>query len=516
MSYCIYLRKSRKDIEAEKHGEGETLARHESMLLKLAKSMNLCIGETYKEIVSGESIAARPEMIRLLNDVESGKWDGVLVVEVERLARGDTMDQGIVAKAFSASKTKIITPVKTYDPENEFDEEYFEFGLFMSRREYKTINRRIQRGRIASVNEGKFIGSRPPYGYKKIKIENEKGYMLVPDSDTAPAVQLAFNMYANGSGCQLIAKELNRLGYKSGNGNDWEPQYLRVILMNPVYAGYIRWGFRKERKTSGGKTVIELDDNCHLVKGLHEPLISEDLFDAAMRIRKNGQIARKRSGTILSNPLAGLIICGECGKTMQRHKRRSKRKNGSVDVVVLQCHTMECPTVGSSFEMVEKAVLESLQDLIGRVKADCNTSAPTDTEPPEISALQSLKKEKKLLTDQITKTYDLLERGVYTDAVFKERHANINERLKEIDSSMAGLEKSLEERKKSITVAEFIPKVQNVLDSYGTASVEDKNKLLKSVLTKAIYRKSKRGKKNGIDADSFELEIYPVMGIHEL
>ena len=81
---------------------------------------------------------------------------------------------------------------------------------------------------------------------------------------------------------------------------------------------------------------------------------------------------------------------------------------------------------------------------------------------------------------------------------------------------MAGLEKSLEERKKSITVTEFIPKVQNVLDSYGTVSVEDKNKLLKSVLTKAVYRKSKIGKKNGIDADSFELEIYPVMGIHEL
>ena len=47
-----------------------------------------------------------------------------------------------------------MTPSKTYDPENEFDEEYFEFGLFMSRREYKTINRRLQRGRAASIKEG--------------------------------------------------------------------------------------------------------------------------------------------------------------------------------------------------------------------------------------------------------------------------------------------------------------------------------------------------------------------------
>ena len=50
--YAIYLRKSRKDEEAEQRGEGETLARHEKMLLKLAKDMNLSIGKIYREIVS--------------------------------------------------------------------------------------------------------------------------------------------------------------------------------------------------------------------------------------------------------------------------------------------------------------------------------------------------------------------------------------------------------------------------------------------------------------------------------
>jgi len=149
MSYCIYLRKSRADAEAEARGEGETLKRHEESLLALAKKTSLPITKIYKEIVSGETISARPQMQELLRDVESGVWEGVLVMEIERLARGNTLDQGIVAQAFRISGTKIITPLKTYDPDNEFDEEYFEFGLFMSRREYKTINRRIQRGREA-------------------------------------------------------------------------------------------------------------------------------------------------------------------------------------------------------------------------------------------------------------------------------------------------------------------------------------------------------------------------------
>lgn len=73
--YLIYLRKSRKDMEAEMRGEGETLARHEKTLLSLAKKMNLTVGGIYREIVSGESIAARPQMQQLLQDVENRTLD---------------------------------------------------------------------------------------------------------------------------------------------------------------------------------------------------------------------------------------------------------------------------------------------------------------------------------------------------------------------------------------------------------------------------------------------------------
>lgn len=141
--YLIYLRKSRSDASLEAMGV-DVLERHEQILLDLAKRMNLSIGGIYREVVSGESISARPEMQRLLSEVEAGRWKGVVVMEVERLARGDTIDQGIVQRAFQYSGTQIVTPAKTYNPNNEFDEEYFEFGLFMSRREYKTIRRRMR------------------------------------------------------------------------------------------------------------------------------------------------------------------------------------------------------------------------------------------------------------------------------------------------------------------------------------------------------------------------------------
>ena len=115
-SYAIYLRKSRADIEAEAKGEGETLARHHAQLMELARRRDLNVTHIYKEIVSGENIAARPQMQLLLADISENKYDGVIVMEIERLARGDTIDQGVVAQAFKSTDTKIITPTKTYDP----------------------------------------------------------------------------------------------------------------------------------------------------------------------------------------------------------------------------------------------------------------------------------------------------------------------------------------------------------------------------------------------------------------
>ena len=100
MPFCMYLRKSRADAEAEARGEGETLARHEKALLEVSKRGHYNVTEIYREVVSGETIAARPVMQRLLSEVEQGAWEGVLVMEVERLARGDTIDQGIVAQTF--------------------------------------------------------------------------------------------------------------------------------------------------------------------------------------------------------------------------------------------------------------------------------------------------------------------------------------------------------------------------------------------------------------------------------
>ncbi|KYG31928.1 hypothetical protein AZF04_03895 [Alkalihalobacillus trypoxylicola] len=83
----MYLRKSRADLEAEARGEGETLTKHKKTLLKVAEQQNLEIIKIRQEIVSGESLIHRPEMLELLKEVEEKKFDAVLVMDINRLGR---------------------------------------------------------------------------------------------------------------------------------------------------------------------------------------------------------------------------------------------------------------------------------------------------------------------------------------------------------------------------------------------------------------------------------------------
>lgn len=244
-AYAMYLRKSRADIELEAISHEETLARHKTMLLSLAERHNISPNQItiYHEIVSGESIDDRPEMQRLLNDVCNNAYKGVLVVEIERLARGNTKDQGEVAEAFQMSNTLIITPLKVYDPNNEFDQEYFEFGLFMSRREYKTIRRRLNAGKLQAVKEGNYILNTPPYGYNIVRY-SKKDRTLVENPEESRIVKMVFNWFTEDHrSVGWIARELTNMHITPRKGGTaWNRSSITNILENPVYIGKIVWG----------------------------------------------------------------------------------------------------------------------------------------------------------------------------------------------------------------------------------------------------------------------------------
>lgn len=506
--YCLYLRKSREDLEAEKHGEGDTLLRHEHTLMSLARKMNINIGRIYREIVSGESIDARPQVQSLIRDVEQGRWRGVLVVEVERLARGDTLDQGIVARAFSISGTKIITPLKIYDPANQADMEYFEFGLFMSRREYSTINRRIQDGRRISTEEGKWIYGDTPFGYERIKIENDKGYTLKPIPDEAAAVKLMFEWYAYDLvGSYTISVRLDELGYRNRRGEKFSPSSIRDILKNPVYAGYVTWGKRPLiKEVKDGRVVKRRGKNTPamiLKKGLHPALVSEELFNSAQEVRSTRAVRPNNlAAGSLQNPLAGIVYCKCCGHTMRRQKDNKKNVRYR-----LTCNTVRCPNVSSNFDLVEDAVVDALNLWTDDFLLELDASSPK--EDTFESDLQRLQNEKSTLEGQKGKLFDFLERDIYDEETFLERNRNLADRIDETQEKIDALIAKHQEQLAQISTGEFICKVKHVREAYPLCKTnEEKNALFKSVFKRIDYIKKEGGpgKEN-----TFRLEIQPIV-----
>lgn len=522
MSYCIYLRKSRGDAEAEERGEGETLARHEKALLELAKKLRLNVTEIYRELVSGDTIAARPVMQRLLTEIEGGLWDGVLVMEVERLARGDTIDQGIMAQTFKFSDTKIITPMKTYDPNNEFDEEYFEFGLFMSRREYKAINRRLQRGRLASIKEGKYVASMPPYGYKRVKIENDKGYTLAIVPEKAEVVRMIFSWYVNGIvdeygevrrlGIQQIARRLNEMRIPPTRHDYWQKETIRDILINPTYIGKVRWKWRPvKKKMVDGKTITErprnYDEDCVIADGLHDAIIDKEMFELAQEYISKVPPCPVGYKSSLKNPLAGLVICGKCGRNMVLRKASRPKK---VDYIV--CHIRGCDNISSPFHYLEDRVLAALEEWLCDYKLNWEQQS-FDSEPSLViqKSLKKIENEIATLEKQLNSTHDFLEQGVYSTEQFLERSRIISERISDAKKSYREIKNelglSLERDESRRTI---IPKIERLLDVYHSLSTpSQKNSLLKEVLEKVVYTKTVNGSFRGVSADDFEIVLYP-------
>lgn len=512
--YALYLRKSRADLEAEAKGEGETLARHEKMLMELARRYSFSIGKIYREIVSGESIESRPVIQELLRDVESGRWKGILVVEVERLARGDTMDQGRVAKSFKFSNTKIITPLKIYDPNDEFDEEYFEFGLFMSRREYKVINRRLQRGRVTSVKEGKFVGSIPPYGYDRVKLDNDKGYTLAKNNE-APIVERAFNLYAyNDMSIHEVVVQLNAGGYKPRKTNEWTISAVKDILANPVYIGKIRWNSRKVVKEyKNGKIVKTRPRSSEYIvtEGLHEPIIDIKTWQMVQE-KRSKHIPAVVHNNVIQNPLVGIVYCSKCGKTMQRRPYKAK---GWDDTLI--CSNSHCDNISSKLYIVEDKIIESLREWLKDYKIDCSKYLNEVQNKKKMvfeENIKNLQKELEIQNKKLTNVYDYFEEGTYSREMFSERCQIISTTIANIKANIEEFQKQIElENKKEEGKKAIVPKLENVLDLYpNLQTAEQKNLLLKTVVKRVEYLKTEKAIRKDSDPTNFELDIYPNIG----
>lgn len=364
----VYLRKSRTDdptLSVE-----EVLSRHEQMLDEwvvhnLPGQGRVPEENRYREVVSGETIDSRPEIQAVLRRVESPRVKAVLIVEPQRLSRGDLEDIGRLVKLLRYSNTLVITLQYTYDLKDDRDRDAFERELKRGNEFLEYTKRIMYNGRVLSVENGNYIGTRPPYGYKKVMIKDgkKKSYTLEPVPEEAAVVKLIFEMYRDGFSSHAIARHLNKMGVKTQLGEKWSPESLKKMRSNEHYLGKVVWNRRRTVKTvEDGEVVVSrpVQSDYMIFPGKHPAIIDQDLWDSVQEIRNRIPPVKGRRKQV--NPFAGLVYCS-CGRPMTYRTYTSQGREESLPRLLCSRQT-ECGNASCFASEMEEEIAKALTQAI--------------------------------------------------------------------------------------------------------------------------------------------------------
>ena len=293
------------------------------------------VGEYADAGKSGKSIEGRASFCRMMEDIKSGK-DGVAYVLVFKLSRfgrnaADVLSTLQVMQDFGVN---LICVEDGIDSSKDAGKLMISVLSAVAEIERENIRVQTMEGRIQKAREGRWNGGFAPYGYRLVD-----GVLQI-NEDEAPAIRTIFEQYVNtDTGANGLSKYLETHGFqKLARQNGTSPLFsatlIRAILKNPVYCGKIAFGRRKLEKIHGTRNEYHQvpQENYLLVDGLHEGIVSEELWNAA-QVKLLAQSKRyepvNRSKTEQAHLLSALVKCPICGAGMYSNKCTKRKKDGT-------------------------------------------------------------------------------------------------------------------------------------------------------------------------------------------
>ena len=293
------------------------------------------VGEYEDAGKSGKSIEGRASFCRMMEDIKSGK-DGVAYVLVFKLSRfgrnaADVLSTLQVMQDFGVN---LICVEDGIDSSKDAGKLMISVLSAVAEIERENIRVQTMEGRIQKAREGRWNGGFAPYGYRLVD-----GVLQI-NEDEAPAIRTIFEQYVNtDTGANGLSKYLETHGFqKLARQNGTSPLFsatlIRAILKNPVYCGKIAFGRRKLEKIHGTRNEYHQvpQENYLLVDGLHEGIVSEELWNAA-QVKLLAQSKRyepvNRSKTEQAHLLSALVKCPVCGAGMYSNKCTKRKKDGT-------------------------------------------------------------------------------------------------------------------------------------------------------------------------------------------
>ena len=320
----LYIRLSEADENKSYELESESVINQRNMLMKYIKENNFkFINEYVDDGYSGTNFD-RSGFHKLIMDIEAKKINLVIVKDLSRLGR-DHVETGLyLDKFFLEHQVRFISIQEGYDnAKNQASNDASTF--IMAFNDYYSCNNSKKiRGVLGSKKkDGKFIGSKPSYGY--IRDPNDKGHLL-PDVEYAPIVRKIFKMAASGVGITSITTYLNEnnirtpsslkrrmIDYNTRYNLCWTVSSVRKIIKNRMYTGDMVQSTQAKLSYKSKKRVNLPTELWDIVPNTHEALVDKLTFERVQSsYKRTNKSKTKRNKRLFEN----LIFCKECGNTL--------------------------------------------------------------------------------------------------------------------------------------------------------------------------------------------------------
>jgi site-specific DNA recombinase len=478
---AIYLRKSRDEGEY-----ADVLSKHRNTLVSFAEQRGWQY-TLYEEIQSAVTIFQRPQMGKLLDDVQDGCYDGVLVMDIDRLGRGNQKEWGMIIEAFLVSNTFIITPQKIYNPADELDETFLDVHSFLAKYEYKMINKRMRHGKIAGTQKGMWTNGKPPFPYTYNRLTKS----VEVDDSKASIYRIIIEKFLEGMSTQKLAVWLNSSNIPSPGNSVWRNQAVHRVLVDEFHLGYVISNKVKGggHKKKGGKQQNIPPENWTKVRGFHKPLKSDEEHNKILvKLAENRRLPQKCKARVF--PLSGLLYCNKCGHRMA-FKQGQRQKNGSVYYTAVCPYTYpdgeKCSQRGRKLdEEFYKLLYDAVLNIDG-LKEVCFETNEQHSHQRMLQVKQiELDKHKRALE----KIFEGYEEQEYTKEVFIQRKHARERQISEVMQEIKALEILLNDEYKMLTEAEIKEALRLFKERWlEITSPQEQNQIISTLVERINYNR---------------------------
>ena len=313
--------------------DGFSLDAQRHKLMKYAEAMDMQVIREYSdEGRSGKNIKDRPQFVQMLKDIEKDR-DGVCYVLVFKLSRFGRNAADVLSslQTMQDNGVNLIAVEDSLDSSKDAGKLMITVLAAVAEMERDNIRVQTMSGRKEKAYSGLWNGGAAPYGYSLV---NGK---LVVVEDEAEAIRIIFDKYVNTDlGYTGVAKYLAKCGISkvirhNGKLAHFSEDFVKNVLDNEVYMGKIAYGKRKTQTKKGTRGEYEMvkNDDYILVDGVHEAIVTEELWSLAHKKRKATAIRlSKKHDLEHEHLLSGIVKCPHCGKGLVGNVNRKKKKNG--------------------------------------------------------------------------------------------------------------------------------------------------------------------------------------------